>query len=116
MFIFFKGDYADFAEEMSILDPHAVFPTNIYRQCDGYTVSTKDCSTIESVMSTTLTTSIKIRQKVLQLDNDTLSSIYKPLGRCIAIVDDKVAAIFGKDLSNYFLHHGIEYRYLPSLF
>ena len=58
----FEGDYADFAEEMSVLDPHAVFPTNIYRQCDGYTVSTKDCSTIESVMSTTLTTTIKINR------------------------------------------------------
>ena len=50
---------------MEANDPHAVFPTNIYRQCDGYTVSTKDCSTIESVMSTTLTTTIKIRQRLV---------------------------------------------------
>ena len=55
--------YDDFALEMEVQDPHAVYPTNIYRQCDGYTVSSKDCSTIESVMSTTLTTTIKIRQK-----------------------------------------------------
>ena len=34
-------DYDDFAHEMIKKDPHAVFPTNIYRQCDGYTVSTK---------------------------------------------------------------------------
>ena len=34
-------DYDDFAHEMVKKDPHAVFPTNIYRQCDGYTVSTK---------------------------------------------------------------------------
>ena len=34
-------DYDDFAQEMIKKDPHAVFPTNIYRQCDGYTVSTK---------------------------------------------------------------------------
>lgn len=103
-------DYDDFAHEMVKKDPHAVFPTNIYRQCDGYTVSTKDCSTIESVMSTTLTTTIKIRQRVLDLDNDTLSSIYQSLGRCIAIVDDKVQGIFGQNLADYFAHHKIQYK------
>lgn len=40
---FFKDNgisaYADFALDMEKKDPHAVFPTNIYRQCDGYTVS-----------------------------------------------------------------------------
>ena len=65
--VFFQGieAYNDFALDMEANDPHAVFPTNIYRQCDGYTVSTKDCSTIESVMSTTLTTTIKIRQRLV---------------------------------------------------
>ena len=103
------GNYAEFVLEMEQKDPHAVYPTNIYRQCDGYTVSTKDCATIESVMSTTLTTTIKIRQRVLDVENDTLSSVYKVLGRCIAIVDDKVHGIFGQDLANYFAHHDITY-------
>lgn len=103
-------DYAEFALEMETKDPHAVFPTNIYRSCDGCTVSTEDFSTIESVMSTTLTTTIKIRQKVLNFDNDTLSSVYKSLGRCIAIIDDKVQAIFGDDLANYFKHHEIDFK------
>ena len=34
-------NYEDFVMEMQAKDPHAVFPTNIYRQCDGYTVSSK---------------------------------------------------------------------------
>merc|ERR1711997_1090264 len=67
---------------------------------------------IESVMSTTLTTTIKIRQRVLDLENDTLSSIYQSLGRCIAIVDDKVEGIFGQELADYFAHHQIDYKAL----
>merc|ERR1712045_737097 len=74
------------------------------------TVSSKDCSTIESVMSTTLTTTIKIRQKVLELENETLSGIYKSIGRCIAIVDDKVQNIFCKQLADYFEYHQIKYK------
>ena len=36
---FFKekkiDDYKDFAEHVEKVDPHAIYPTNIYRQCDG---------------------------------------------------------------------------------
>ena len=112
IFKLITGIYADFAADMEVKDPHAIYPTNIYRQCDGYTVSASDFSTIESVMSTTLTTTIKIRQKVLEKANETLSSIYKSLGRCIAIVDDKVEGIYGKDLADYFQHHQIKYKAL----
>ena len=94
--------YAKFAMETERADPHAIYPTNIYRQCDGSTIANNDYSTIESVMSTTLTTTIKIRKKVLEVDNDTLSKIYKPLGRCIAVIDDKVFDIYG-GISGWFL-------------
>ena len=93
-------------------DPHAIYPTNIYRQCDGSTIANNDYSTIESVMSTTLTTTIKIRKKVLEVDNDTLSKIYKPLGRCIAIIDDKVFDIYGDQIQKYFDHHDVEFKAL----
>lgn len=63
-------------------------------------------------MSTTLTTTIKIRQRVLDVNNLTLSSIYQSLGRCIAIVDDKVQGIFGQELADYFAAHGIDYKAL----
>ena len=36
-------------------DPHAVYPTSIYWQCDALTLATKDASTIEAIMSTSLT-------------------------------------------------------------
>ena len=48
--------------------------------------------------------------RVLDVENDTLASIYKSLGRCIAIVDDKVQGIYGQDLETYFKHHDIEYK------
>jgi len=89
-------------------DPHALYPTNIYRQCSGYTVTKSDFTVIESVMSTTLTTSIRIKKKVLDVSNDALASIYNHLGRCAAIIDDKVADIYGDAIDNYFSHHGIK--------
>ena len=93
-------------------DPHAVYPTNIYRQCDGCTVTAQDFTTIESVMSTTLTTTIKVRKKVLEPSNETLSSIYKPLGRCVSIIDEKVERMYGKELDLYFKFHNIELKRL----
>ena len=104
--------YAKFAMETERADPHAIYPTNIYRQCDGCTIANNDYSTIESVMSTTLTTTIKIRKRVLEVDNDTLSKIYKPLGRCIAIIDDKVFEIYGDQIHKYFDHHDVEFKAL----
>ena len=48
--------------------------------------------------------------RVLELKNETLSGIYKSIGRCIAIVDDKVQGIFGKQLADYFEYHQIKYK------
>ena len=48
--------------------------------------------------------------RVLELENETLSGIYKSIGRCIAIVDDKVQNIFGKQLADYFEYHQIKYK------
>ena len=112
VFLGISSSYKFFADTMEKCDPHAVYPTNIYRQCDGCTVTAKDFTTIESVMSTTLTTTIKVRKKVLEPTNETLSSIYKPLGRCIAIIDDKVANMYGKELDLYFKFHGIQFKAL----
>jgi len=84
------------------IDPHSVYPTSIYRHCDGCTMAAPDSRTIEAVMSTNITTTIKITRGVLDPSNKLLAEVYKPLGRCVAIIDDKVEKLFGEDLEKYF--------------
>jgi hypothetical protein len=50
--------YRENAIYLETADPHAVYPTSIYRQCDALTLATKDAATIEAAMSTTITTTI----------------------------------------------------------
>lgn len=104
--------YMENAAYLEEADPHAVYPTSIYRQCDALTLSTRDASTIEAVMSTNITTTIKIARKVLDPSSHLLFDVYKPLGRCVAVVDDKVDKYYGAELDNYFAAHGIEFTKL----
>ena len=53
-------------------------------------------------MSLSLNTTIKIRNRVLDPQDLTLAQIYGPLGRCVAIVDDKVEGIYGQEIHKYF--------------
>lgn len=100
--------YEENNEALVTIDPHAVYPTSIYRHCDSLTLATSDSRTIEAVMSTTLTTTIKITKGVLEPTNRILADVYQPLGRCVALIDDKVVRIYGKKLEDYFNHHGVE--------
>mmetsp|Transcript_38612 Transcript_38612/g.49268 ORF Transcript_38612/g.49268 Transcript_38612/m.49268 type:complete len:861 (-) Transcript_38612:211-2793(-) len=100
--------YLENAIYLEKADPHSVYPTSIYRQCDATTLATPDASTIEAVMSTTISTTIKIERDLLSKDNLTLYKIYKPLGRVVAVIDDKVESLFGEEIQSYFSHHGIE--------
>ena len=100
--------YIDNTATLQKVDPHAVYPTSIYRHCDGLTLASKDSKSIEAVMSTTLTTSIKITNNVLDFDNKHLINVYLPLGRCVAIIDDKVIKYYGEKLQAYFDHFGVE--------
>jgi hypothetical protein len=107
--------YAKYTENAAYLegaDAHAVYPTSIYRQCDGLTLATPDAATIESVMSTTITTTIKIARNVLDPSNHLLFDVYKPLGRCVAVVDDKVDKYHGAEIDKYFAAHNIEFTKL----
>jgi 3-dehydroquinate synthase len=104
--------YHENAIYMEEADPHAVYPTSIYRQCDALTLATENSSTIEAIMSTSLTTTIKITRKVMDPTNRLLYDIYKPLGRCVSVIDDKVEALFGAELDKYFAMFGIEYTKL----
>ena len=73
--------YEENAEKMKEADPHAVFPTSIYRVCDGYILAKPDASVIEGIVSLTLTTTIKIVNNVLNPANLELKNVYQPLGR-----------------------------------
>jgi len=99
--------YLDNDVALEKIDPHSVYPTSIYRHCDGCTMATPDSQTIESVMSTSVTTTIKITRGILNPSNKILAEVYKPLGRCIAIIDDKVEKHYGQDLQDYFTANGI---------
>merc|ERR1711988_1358872 len=107
-----QAKYMENAAYLEDADSHAVYPTSIYRQCDALTLATPDASTIESVMSTTITTTIKIARNVLDPSNHLLFDVYKPLGRCVAVVDDKVDKYFGDEIDNYFAVNGIEFTKL----
>jgi len=100
--------YIDNTAMLEKIDPHAVYPTSIYRHCDGLTLASKDSKSIEAVMSTTLTTSIKITNNALDFGNKNLINVYLPLGRCVAIIDDKVILHYGEKLQAYFDHYGVE--------
>ena len=100
--------YIDNMATLEKIDPHAVYPTSIYRHCDGLTLASKDSKSIEAVMSTTLTTSIKITNNALDFGNKNLINVYLPLGRCVAIIDDKVIQHYGEKLQAYFDHYGVE--------
>jgi len=87
---------------LETIDPHSVYPTSIYRQCDGCMLATSDSRMIEAVMSTEITTTIKITRDILKPSTRILAEVYKPLGRCIAVIDDKVEAFYGQVIKDYF--------------
>jgi len=107
-----RVEYKNNVDHLEQADPHAVYPTSIYRQCNGCTSATPDASIIEAVMSTSITTTIRIEHGVLDPENRLLYHVYKPLGRAVAIIDDKVDKYFGADLDRYFSTNGIELQKL----
>jgi len=70
-------------------------------------LATEDGSLIEGVMSTTITTTIKILTGVLNPENATLRNVYAPMGRCVAVVDEHVESLFGDRIKEYFAAHNI---------
>jgi len=100
--------YKDNADFLECADPHAVYPTSIYRVCDGRVNANQDASVIEGVMSTTITTTIKIQTGVLDPANRTLCEVYKPIGKCVAVIDKFVEEAWGAKIQAYFDFHGVE--------
>ena len=89
-------------------DPHAIYPTSLYRTSSAVVNSNEDGSYIEAVMSTSTMTEIHILEGVLDHDNTVLADIYAPLGRCVAVIDTNVSKHYGDEIKAYFAHHDIE--------
>lgn len=105
----------DFGEEYSRLEknliedrPHSIYPTSPFRESSGSVVSQSDFQQVEACMSSTTHTSIKVVENVLDAENALLREIYKPLGRCICLIDENVERFFGWRVEAYFAEHGIE--------
>ena len=75
--------YKDNAEYLMEDEPHAVYPTSIYRTSHSYVLAKPDASVIEGIMGLTLTTSIKIVNGLLRPENHELKRIYQPFGRYV---------------------------------
>jgi len=95
-------------DDLEVAEPHAVYPTSTYRSCDGHVLATEDASLIESVMSTSITTTIKIQAGLLNPSNDSLRNVYGPLGHCVCVIDKFVDGLHGDRLDAYFAAHDIK--------
>ena len=47
------------------------------------------------------------------VENAEIADIYKPFGRCLMIVDQRVHDLYGDGMQTYFEHHGIALNALP---
>ncbi|CDF32981.1 unnamed protein product [Chondrus crispus] len=107
-----KEIYGANADYLLDNDPHALYPTSIYRQCKGHVTSSDDSRVIESVMGTTITTTIEIVRDVLSPSNTQLRDVYKPLKRCVAVVDERLDRLYGSAMDEYFAAHEISFEKL----
>ncbi len=104
----FRAEYLRLELELADERPHAVYPTSPFRESSGSVVSQADFQQVDAYMSSTTHTSIKVVENVLDADNSLLREIYKPLGRCICLIDENVERFFGWRVESYFASHGIE--------
>ncbi len=102
-----REHYRDLADRLVTDDPHAIYPTSSYRESSGDIASTPDCQTVDAVMSQRTFASFRVVDHALDLEEPTLQTIYRSLGRCICLVDQNVEAHYGSRIEAYFQHHGI---------
>ncbi|MCH2035468.1 MAG: sedoheptulose 7-phosphate cyclase [Puniceicoccaceae bacterium] len=92
-------------------DAHVVYPTSPYRISQGHIVSNEDYTVIDGVISSTISTSIRVQNNALGIADPLLRSIYAPHRRCIALVDSNVDLHYKVDIQKYFEHHNIKLHY-----
>merc|ERR1719461_1451254 len=103
-----KKIYGKLSKDMERINPHLVYPTSIYQTAGGHTFSSGDSSKIEAFLTTQKTSSIRIESNLLSTSSTTLRDLYKPLSRCVAVIDQTVDGHWGTKLEQYFSFHGIE--------
>ena len=104
----FQMGYERLEHQLMVERPHAIYPTSPFRESSGTVVSQADFQQVEACMSSTTHTTIKVVENVLDADNSLLREMYKPLGRCICLIDENVERFFGWRVESYFASHGIE--------
>jgi len=103
-----KEIYGQLSKDMERVNPHLVYPTSIYQTAGGQCFSSSDSSKIEAFLTTQKTSSIRIESNLLSTTSTTLRDLYKPLSRCVAVVDKTVYGLWGEKIEQYFSFHGIE--------
>ena len=100
--------YGEISKQMETTNPHLVYPTSIYQTAGGKCFSTSNSSKIEAFLSTTKTSSIRILNRVLDFESYYLPDLYRPLRRCVCVIDKTVDGHWGEKLEAYFRHHGVK--------
>lgn len=59
-----------------------------------------------------LKSEVKVVKGIFEITNSILADIYRPLGRCIAIVDQTVDQLYGESIKHYFNAHEIPLEFL----
>jgi 3-dehydroquinate synthase len=57
--------------------------------------------------------SLHLVEAAFDPDSEEIASSYRRFGRCLAIVDEAVAAIYGEEIEAYFEHHSIDLTVFP---
>lgn len=99
--------YQQLSEQLIETNPHTIYPTSSYRESFGHVVTSADDQVIEAVMGSTTCTSIKILENVLDPHQPVLRDMYKPLGRCVCLVDHNVDQHYRQQIEHYFRYHRI---------
>jgi 3-dehydroquinate synthase len=103
-----KTFYQELSSRLVETDPHAIYPTSSYRECQGYVVSTEDDQTVEAVMTASTFTSIKVLENCLDPQQTILRDLYITLGRCVCLVDQNVENYYSEQIDHYFQYHEIK--------
>ncbi|MGW8332550.1 sedoheptulose 7-phosphate cyclase [Streptomyces sp. NPDC055897] len=81
-------------------DNHGVIETNVTDQAFSVTATL------------TVQAAVQMADGVFDPSHELLSELYKPLGRCVAVVDEDVDRFHGPRIRSYFAAHGIDLNLL----
>lgn len=95
-------------ERLIIENPHAIYPTSAYRDSGGHVVHRDDFQEVDAVMTSRTFTTVKIIEDVFHPEQRVLRDVYRPIGRCVCVVDANVERYFGDRLDNYFAENDIQ--------